>query len=204
MTDTVLAFLLFAIVAGFTPGPNNLMLATSSVNFGLRGTVPHLLGVIAGFPVLFAAVGTGLGELFGRFPLLHKTLTVVGAIYLAWLAWRIAFAPAALNGEKAARPLRFWQAAAFQWVNPKGWLVTITAISLYVPPGENYFLRLAQMTLVALLVTVASSTSWALFGVAVRRLFHEHPALLRAFNIVMGVLLLLSVIPMLSSGAITG
>lgn len=203
MTDTILAFLLFAIAAGFTPGPNNLMLATSSVNFGLRRTAPHLLGVIAGFPVLFAAVGAGLGELFDRFPLLHRTLTVIGGAYLVWLAWRIAFAPASLKTEKKARPLNFWEAAAFQWVNPKGWLMTITAISLYIPPGQDYFLRLAQMTLVALLVTVASSTSWALFGVAVRRLFQQRPTALRTFNIVMGVLLLLSVIPILFNGSFT-
>lgn len=191
------AFLVFAIVAGFTPGPNNLMLATSGVNFGLRRTLPHMLGVIAGFPVLFAAAGLGLGEMFERFPWLQAVLTVAGSIYLVWLAWKIAFSQAAGNGSNGTRPLTFWQAAAFQWVNPKGWMMVITAISVYTTAGEGYLHRLAIMTAIALLITLCSTSTWTAFGIGIRQLFEQRPRLLRAFNIVMGLLLIASLAPML-------
>lgn len=191
------AFLLFALVAGFTPGPNNLMLATSGVNFGLRRTLPHLLGVICGYPVLFAAAGTGLGGIFLQFPALKLALTIIGSIYLLWLAWRIAFASATLQGNANARPLTFLQAAAFQWVNPKGWMMAITAIGLYASTGEGYFSQVLAMTAVAMLVTLASASTWALFGLGIRGVFEHRPRLLRAFNMLMGVLLVLSLLPML-------
>lgn len=199
MQANLSAFFLFALVAGFTPGPNNLMLAASGVNFGLRRTLPHLLGVVAGYPVLFAAVGTGLGGVFQRLPWLHTALMIVGSLYLAWLAWKIAFAPAMSSDPGERRPLNFWQAAAFQWVNPKGWMMAITAISVYATPGENYLHQIAVMTLVALIVTLGSTSTWAGFGIGIRKLFENRPVLLRAFNISMGVLLLASLLPMLLS-----
>lgn len=191
------AFLLFALVAGFTPGPNNLMLATSGVNFGLRRTLPHLLGVICGYPVLFAGAGLGLGGIFLQFPALKLALTLVGGAYLLWLAWRIAFASATLKGSANARPLTFLQAAAFQWVNPKGWMMAITAIGLYASTGDAYFAQIMAMTAVAMLVTLASASTWALFGIGIRRVFEHRPRLLRAFNLLMGALLVLSLLPML-------
>lgn len=200
MPATMPAFFLFALVAGFTPGPNNLMLATSGVNFGLRRTMPHAAGVIIGFPLLFAAVGAGLGTLFTQLPWLHTALTVLGSIYLLWLAWKIAFAPATVGTKEGARPLTFLQAAAFQWVNPKAWMMVITSISVYTVPGEGYAWRLALMTGISLLVSAGSTSTWALFGVSIRRVFEHRPRLLRAFNVTMGVLLVLSLVPMLFTG----
>lgn len=197
MPDNLSAFLIFEFVGAFTPGPNNLMLATSGVNFGLRRTVPHMLGVVAGFPVLFAAVGLGIGGLFQRFPGLHVVVMVIGSAYLLWLAWKIAFAPVVAKGATNARPLTFWQAAAFQWVNPKGWMVVITAIGLYTEAGDTYLRQLAIMTLIALLVTLGSTSTWAAFGIGIRRLFEHRPRLLRAFNVTMGLLLIGSLAPLL-------
>ncbi|HEX6930086.1 MAG TPA: LysE family translocator [Gammaproteobacteria bacterium] len=194
------AFLLFAFVAGFTPGPNNLMLATSGVNFGLRRTLPHMLGVIAGFPVLFAAVGAGLGELFLRLEWLHVALMAAGSVYLVWLAWKIAFSQAAANGSNRTRPLTFWQAAAFQWVNPKGWMMVVTAVSVYTDTGDGYFHQLALMTAIALAVTLCSTSTWTVFGIGIRRLLAHRPGLLRTFNIAMGVLLIASLAPLLPTG----
>ncbi|HEX7048458.1 MAG TPA: LysE family translocator [Gammaproteobacteria bacterium] len=196
MPGNLPAFLVFALVAGFTPGPNNLMLATSGVNFGLRRTMPHMLGVIAGFPVLFAAVGAGLGGLFERFAWLHVVLAIAGSAYLLWLAWKIAFSAAVTNGANASRPLTFWQAAAFQWVNPKGWMMVITAISVYTEAGDGYLDQLAVMTAIALVVTIGSTSTWTVFGVGIRRLFEHRPRVLRAFNIVMGLLLVASIAPL--------
>lgn len=196
MPSNLPAFLVFALVAGFTPGPNNLMLATSGVNFGLRRTMPHVLGVVAGFPVLFAAVGAGLGGLFERFAWLHVVLAIAGSMYLLWLAWKIAFSAVVTNGANTSRPLTFWQAAAFQWVNPKGWMMVITAISVYTEAGDDYLRQLAVMTAISLLITIGSTSTWAVFGVGIRRLFEHRPRVLRAFNIVMGLLLVASIAPL--------
>ena len=201
MPSSLTAFLLFTIVTGFTPGPNNLMLATSGANFGLRRTLPHLLGVVAGFPVLFTAVGAGLGDLFQRFAWLHVALTIAGSAYLLWLAWKIAFAPAIANDAKSGRPLTFWQAAAFQWINPKGWMMVITAIAVYAGTGDGYLRQLAAMIVIVVLVSIASASTWAVFGVGIRRLFEHRPRLLRAFNIVMGLLLVASLAPLLVNRA---
>lgn len=201
MSSNLPAFFLFALVAGFTPGPNNLLLAASAANFGLRRTLPHMFGVIFGFPLLFLAVGAGLGELFTRYAALHLLLQLFGSIYLVWLAWRIAFAPARVATAADARPLNFWQAAAFQWVNPKAWLMTITAISLYAAGSTHYHVQLLAMTAIALLLSSGSSATWALAGVGIRRLFEHRPRFMRGFNITMGLLLILTLLPVWLSGA---
>jgi threonine/homoserine/homoserine lactone efflux protein len=113
------AFLPFAVVAAFTPGPNNLLLAASGANFGIRRTIPHLLGVMCGFPLLVLAVGLGLGSVFQRHPDVHTVLKFVGATFLIYLAWRIATAGSTATDTGPGRPLTFLQAALFQWVNPK-------------------------------------------------------------------------------------
>jgi threonine/homoserine/homoserine lactone efflux protein len=195
MSSTLSAFLVFAIVGSFTPGHNNLLLAASGANFGWRRTLAHMFGVILGFPLLFFAVGAGLGEVFSSYPFLHTALRVIGSLYLAWLAWRIAFAPARLGDSATARPLNFWQAAAFQWVNPKAWLMTITAIGVYAAGNAHYYQQILWMTLIALAVSAGSSATWTLSGVGIRRLFTDRPHMLRAFNIFMGVLLLASLLP---------
>ncbi|HET9679116.1 MAG TPA: LysE family translocator [Gammaproteobacteria bacterium] len=189
------------LVAGFTPGPNNLMLATSGVNFGLRRTLPHIIGVALGFPVLFFCIGAGLGNLFKTFPLLHIVLKIVGTVYMVWLAWKIAFAPATKT-RTASKPLTFWQSAAFQWVNPKAWIMTIAAITLYTVAGDNYFWQLALMTLLALTVSSTSASTWAVLGATIRHWMAHQPQALRIFNIIMGILLILSVVPILISGPI--
>ncbi|MDX1442569.1 MAG: LysE family translocator [Gammaproteobacteria bacterium] len=189
------AFVMFALVAGFTPGPNNLMVASSGVNFGYRRTLPHLAGIIIGFPVLMLGVGFGLGEVFQRYPLLHEVLKVAGSAYLVFLAWKIAFAGAVQDSTTRATPLTFWQAAAFQLVNPKAWMMIISAITTYTTPGANYWWQLLVMVGVALLVTLASSNTWCLFGVGLRDLLATRPRLLRAFNALMGILLVGSLIP---------
>lgn len=189
------AFLMFALVAGFTPGPNNLMVAASGVNFGYRRTLPHLAGIIIGFPVLMIAVGLGFGELFQRYPFVHEALKLLGSAYLVYLSWKIAFANAASGSANHASPLSFLQAAAFQWVNPKAWIMVLSALATYTTPGEHYSLQVLLMTGIALVVTFASSNTWCLFGVGLRDLLATRPTLLRAFNVTMGILLLASLLP---------
>jgi len=133
-TELLLAFIAFAFVTSVTPGPNNMMLLASGVNFGVRRSIPHMFGISLGFMLLVAAVGLGLGQVFQRLPVLHDALRYVGAAYLLYLAWKIAQSGAPQSRENAeAKPFTFLQAAAFQWVNPKAWIMAIGAITTYTP-----------------------------------------------------------------------
>jgi threonine/homoserine/homoserine lactone efflux protein len=193
-----LAFVVFITVASVTPGPNNTMLMASGANFGLRRTLPHMVGVVLGFGVLVTSVGLGLGALFALWPVLHTVLRWVGAAYLFWLAWKIATADS-IGGQMAARPLRFCEVVAFQWVNPKAWVGAVGAVSAYAP-RTHYLSALALMIASCMAITTPAVILWAGAGAAVRR-FLDHPGRLRTFNILMALALALSVIPMLRPDA---
>jgi threonine/homoserine/homoserine lactone efflux protein len=137
--DLLLGFALFALVTSITPGPNNTMLLASGVNFGFNRTIPHMLGITCGFFVLVVAVGFGLGAVFQTYPLLYAVLRYVGAAYLLYLAWKIAHSGPVSDGEQVeGKPISYLGAAAFQWVNPKAWIMAIGAISTYTPM-QGYF-----------------------------------------------------------------
>lgn len=196
--DTVLALVSFAFVASITPGPNNIMLAASGVNFGFTRTIPHMLGIGAGFMALLLAAGFGMGVVFTAFPALKTILKVAGAAYMLWLAWKIAFAGSGGDGgQSPARPLTFWEAAAFQWVNPKGIVMALGAMAVYVRP-ERPVAAVVAVTLIFGLVNVPSIGTWAGFGPVLRNLLRE-PAKLKAFNVVMALLLVVSILPMVSA-----
>lgn len=195
--DVFTALLGFAVVTLFTPGPNNLMLMTSGVNFGFRRTLPHLLGVALGFPLMMAAVGAGLAQVFGLVPALHLILKATAVAFMLWLAWKIATeAPPERQGEApAGRPLRFGQAAGFQWVNPKAWAMAVTATSAYLPaPGVA---GVAVTVGVFLTLGLCSAATWVMAGKTVARALRE-PRHLRVFNVVMAGLLLASLVPLLA------
>ena len=136
MTPDILAALaLFCFAASITPGPNNAMLLASGANFGLRATLPHLAGVVLGFALLILVIGAGLGALFAAYPPLHTALKIVGGAYLLWLAARIATAKGMAGREAGGRPITFFEAAAFQWVNPKAYAMAVGAVAAYVPRG---------------------------------------------------------------------
>lgn len=194
---TVAALAAYAFVTSITPGPNNLMLLASGTNFGLRRTLPHLLGISLGFGVMVFGVGLGLTGLFLAFPPLYLAMKVVGAAYLVWLAWRIATAAAPTGESKRRRPMSFLGAAAFQWVNPKAWIMAVGAISNYAP-AEAGASSLAVIALVYALVNAPSVAVWAAFGAALRN-WLTHPRRLRIFNIAMAILLLASLYPILTA-----
>lgn len=135
--DTFLWLVLFAFVTSITPGPNNLMLLASGVNFGFVRTIPHMLGIAVGFGSLLVGVGLGLGALLAAWPALAILLKVAGGSYLIYLAWRIARSRAMGSSGSTAQPLTLFQAAAFQWVNPKAWMMSITAMALYTDYRSN-------------------------------------------------------------------
>lgn len=170
----------FAFVGSITPGPNNVLLAASGANFGVRRTVPHMLGITSGFSILVAGVGLGLGALFEAVPVLHVILRLTGAAYLLYLAWRIAnAAPSA--ADRQGRPFSFIEAAGFQVANPKAWVLAITAVSAFTRPGEAYYIDLAVVITVFAVVNLPCITVWTMFGAAIGR-FLKSDRHRRAFN----------------------
>ena len=196
MTVTFLAGLTgFAFVSSITPGPNNLMLMASGANFGLRRSVPHMLGVSLGFGLMVLLIGWGVAGLMAAAPGLYLAIKWLGGGYLVYLAWKIGSAKGIGSGAQADRPQTFLQAAAFQWVNPKAWGMALGAVATYVT-RDNLLASAALVALIFTLVNAPCIFTWAAFGVALQRGL-THPAAMRAFNIGMAALLLLSLYPLL-------
>ncbi|WP_121065514.1 LysE family translocator [Chachezhania antarctica] len=192
--ELLLALALFAFVSSITPGPNNLMLMASGANFGLRRTLPHMLGVCLGFTFMVALVGAGLMQVFDMVPYSHMALKVASVGYLLYLAWKIANAGPAKGRDGSGRPMTFLQAAAFQWVNPKAWAMALTAITAYAP--DRSLLAVAVVAGVFGLVNLPSVTSWAVLGQQMARVL-TNPRRLMIFNWTMAGLLVLSLYPVI-------
>lgn len=194
--DLLAALATFALVTVITPGPNNLMLMASGTNFGFVRTIPHMLGIGLGFPLMVACVGLGVMQVFDLWPLSYTLLKTVSVAYLLYLAWRIANAapPASADGPAEGRPLTFLQSAAFQWVNPKAWSMALSAITLYATGRD--LMAVLWVAGVYVAVSAISTTSWTVLGQQVRRLL-KNPARLRVFNWVMAVLLVATLVPVL-------
>ena len=175
------------------------MLAASGANFGFRRTMPHVLGIVSAFPLLVLAAGLGLGTLFQQYPEVHTVLKFAGAAFLLYLAWRIATAGHGTGGARRGRPMTFREAALFQWVNPKAWVFAITAIATFTTVGGRASTEIAVILAVCILVTIGSTLAWTVFGVGLSRFLQDSPRALRAFNISMGLLLVLSIVPVISS-----
>jgi threonine/homoserine/homoserine lactone efflux protein len=194
--DLFAALVGFAFVSSVTPGPNNMMLLASGVNFGFRRTVPHMLGIGFGFASLLLGVGFGLGALLAAFPALHLALKIAGGAYLLYLAWRIATSRTLAEAGSASRPMSFSEAAAFQWVNPKAWVMAVTAMAIYTSP-EAPVLSVLLVAAAFALVNLPSVSVWAGFGTALRGWLSD-PVRLRLFNVAMGLLLVATLWPMLA------
>ncbi len=194
MTLTLLLPLaLFAFVSSITPGPNNVMLTASGATFGYRRTLPHMLGISAGVALMLLLVGAGLGTVFEAMPMLYTTLKYAGAAYLLYLAWRIARAGGMDGAAARGKPFTFLEAAAFQWVNPKAWIMAVGIVATYTPQ-DGFFRNLIVATLVLTAVNFPSISVWTLFGSALRRLLRQ-PRSVQRFNIGMALLLVTSLYP---------
>ena len=190
----LLAFIVFATVMFFTPGPNNVMLLSSGLTYGFRRTLPHIAGITIGFAFMVGAVGVGLGTVFVAYPVLQIMLKYLGVAYLIYLAAVIAMSePVAPDQENRRGPMTFWGAAMFQWINAKGWVMVIGTITAYAAIA-SFPWNIAIQVALSLILGAASCTAWALFGTALRPILTA-PKAVRAFNIVMAVLLLASLYP---------
>ncbi|MGE0222820.1 MAG: LysE family translocator [Acetobacteraceae bacterium] len=198
MEVSLLSLVGFSVAMYITPGPNNLMVAASTANHGIRATMPHMLGINVGFSVMLVVVCTGFGAMLISWPLLLPLFRWGGAAWLLWLAWKIAASPPPSPTQKG-RVLGFLGAAAFQWVNPKAWLIGVGAASEFMAPDQPLFAQLLRIFVVFMAVGLPCLMVWAMIGGGARRLL-QSPGQLRAFNVAMGLLLVLSVVPVLLEG----
>jgi len=193
--DIFLALVVFSAVMAFTPGPNNIMLATSGVNFGFSPTIPHMAGVTIGFAILLSVCATGLGLILATAPSAQLALKIAGALYMLFLAYKVATAHGGSDEEDGlARPFTFLQAAAFQWINPKAVIAAFSAVAIYLRPGHergDFAVMLAVLTI----FTALAVLTWTGFGVGLQRLL-QNPRHARIFNVSMGFLLVASIVPM--------
>jgi len=197
--EMLLPLLGFVVVGTVTPGPNNFMVLASGANWGLARTMPHVLGISLGFPVMIIAAGFGIGIAFNAVPALEPILKCAAFAYVLWLAWKLARAGRPQGRYGAGRPLTLLQAAAFQWVNPKAWALVFSAIPLFTTAGGNNVVEIGLIALLFGLVCLPNCVAWGLFGQSVAD-FLADDRRRRVFNIAMAVLLVLSVLPTLIFG----
>ena len=200
MTEPSLAWFLsatgFALSMSGTPGPNNVMVASSGATFGFARTLPHMIGIAIGFPIMLVAVALGAGQLLQAVSALHTALKWIGAAYLLWLAWHIAAASSAPPEAKAtSRPLTMLQAGLFQWVNPKAWIIALGAVATYTN-AEGVLGQSLLLAIIFVVVTLPAVAFWTMTGVGAARLLRTERSL-RAFNLAMAALLILSLLPLL-------
>lgn len=199
-TELFAALAVFAFVSSITPGPNNLMLMTSGINFGLRRTIPHMLGVSLGFTLMIALIGLGVMKIIDAMPGSTVIITTASGLYLLYMAWRIATTDTSplesADGAAKSKPFTFLQAALFQWVNPKAWTMALTAISAYSPKSQGW-VGIMLVAGVFGVINLPSTAAWAVMGAKLRN-FLSDPVRLRTFNIVAALLLVASLYPMVA------
>jgi len=190
--DDLLPLLSYTVLMSITPGPNNILLTTSGANFGYRRTLPHLLGINAGSAMQTWLCCMGLGALLAQQPLLHDALRVLGSLYLLWMAWKLT-APVVFGAE-LAQPLGFAQAMAFQFVNPKTWIKSLTLATVFMPEGLGTAQGAVLVAALNAVLAFPCVSVWALFGSGLRVVL-TRPGRREAFNAIMaGSLALLAVL----------
>lgn len=195
--ELFIAVLFFAFSTTVTPGPNNIMIMSSGVNYGIRASMPHFLGICLGFPFMVLLVGLGFGVVFERFPHLHQLIKVLGVLYLLWLAWRIGTAEPKAIEKGEHKPFSFLQAALFQWVNGKAWVMASGAIATFTRVDASAWWQVLSISGAFLLVAFPCVGVWLVFGSVLRKVL-TRPFWQRLFNIAMALLLVLSMVPVLA------
>lgn len=191
--DYLIAVTFFAVSASVTPGPNNIMVMTSGLNFGIKRSLPLLTGICIGFPIMLLLVGLGMGQIFSAYPSLFLIIKCIGTLYLLYLAWLIAQPGGEIGSDKQAQPLTFLNGALFQWINAKAWVVATGAIAAFSTSGGSSNEQYA-IALTFLLVSFPCVGLWLIFGSTLKTILNnEHKR--RYFNWTMALLLVLSVLP---------
>ncbi|MCH7336771.1 LysE family translocator [Acinetobacter sp. NIPH 2699] len=189
---TFFSFIVYSTVTSITPGPNNIMLAASGLNFGFKKSIPHILGIGFGFGVMVALVGFGIGATLGQSPLMYEILKIVGITYLLYLAYKIYNAGSVQGDASPEKPLNFIGAALFQWVNPKAWIMAMGAIATY-SSVDSHLAEFIFIGIVFGLVSIPSVGIWAYMGERLKSLVNDQKKV-QIFNMCMALLLVMSVI----------
>jgi len=189
----LIAISLFIAIIGLTPGPNNIIAMSIGFNHRYYKVLPHLFGVLVGFPVMLLLIGLVLRPLMDRYITLFLILKYISIIYVVYLAWQIAATPTneEILSQDNISPINFWQSVAFQWINPKAWIGALTTINVYIIP-KHYWISLMVAVALSMLSIFIAILMWALIGKQIKRLL-MYPIQVRIFNITMAGLLLLTV-----------
>ncbi|CAM3997167.1 LysE family translocator [Pseudoalteromonas byunsanensis] len=194
--EYLFAVLLFAVSSSVTPGPNNVLVMTSGVNFGVRKSLPLLFGICIGFTIMLFLVGVGFMQVFVHYPQLHLGIKIVGVLYLLYLAVLIAKSATSYSTKHHNSPLTFLNGALYQWVNAKAWVVASGAIAAFTTVGSVNLEQNLKISAVFLLVSFPCVGVWLVFG-SVLKQYLTQSSYRRWFNYSMALLLVLSVLPVL-------
>jgi len=192
----VLSIVSFTLATVLTPGPNNIMMLSSGLNFGYKRTLPHMMGVAFGFAFMVVCVGMGINIIFEAYPFVYDIMKVVGFIYILWMAWQIANSSVDIKEDKNNKPFTFIQIVLFQWINPKAWIMAITAISSFTVANHDMFTQVLVIAFIYLLSGFISTNTWTLGGVFLKKLLKNKKAV-KIFNISMALLLVASIVPVI-------
>ena len=192
----VLSIVSFTLATVLTPGPNNIMMLSSGLNFGYKRTLPHMMGVAFGFAFMVVCVGMGINIIFEAYPFVYDIMKVIGFIYILWMAWQIANSSVDIKEDKNNKPFTFIQIVLFQWINPKAWIMAITAISSFTVANHDMFTQVLVIAFIYLLSGFISTNTWTLGGVFLKKLLKNKKAV-KIFNISMALLLVASILPVI-------
>lgn len=195
MFELYLALVLFAFVSSVTPGPNNIMLLASGANFGFIKTIPHMLGISIGHVFMTILIGTLIMEIFKLYPITFIILKIFCGIYLIYFAWKIATISINKEDKSTGKPFSFYQAAIFQWVNPKAWAMSLTAITIYAP--EKNFFSVVIVAIIFGFVNLPCVSIWTVFGQRLRKFLNTNKRL-KLFNYIMAILLIMTLYPIMN------
>ncbi len=193
-----LALYLFCISTTITPGPNNFMIMMSTLTFGIKKSLPHFFGICLGFTLMVLCIGFGLSSLFTDYPEIHWVIKILGAAYMLFLAVKIMSSSSHTSGKKTAKPLTFFQAALFQWVNPKAWMMSVGVIATYTSTQMQMSMT-TQVLIIAIIYltsTLPCTGTWLIGGHFFKKMLKNNQQV-RIFNLVLGCLLIASIILML-------
>ena len=192
MYDQFFPLVLFGIATAFTPGPNNIMSSYSGFNFGFKKTVPLMLGVIFGWTTMLTLMASGLIIIFQKYILLQSIIKILGTIFLIYLAYKIAFSTTNVS-EQIKKPVNFFDTFLFQFINPKGVMVAMIAVSTFIDVENNYLRDATIVIATYFFMAVFSVSSWCLLGKYLRK-FATSKNFIKKFNYTMSFLLIVCVI----------
>lgn len=190
------AVMFFAFSTTITPGPNNVMIMSSGVNYGIKASLGHLMGICFGFPFMVLLIGLGFGIVFEQYPNLHQIIKLLGIIYLVWLAWHIASAEPKRIEQGHSKPLNFYQAVLFQWVNGKAWVMASGAIAAFTTLQGVYWQEVLIISSAFFVVAFPCVGIWLICGAMLRKVLTK-AIFQRVFNISMALILVLSMLPVM-------